>query len=90
MIEYIILSYLTVISAASCAICICDKQASKRGEHRTRESLLLLLSALGGSVAMFATMQIIRHKTRHIKFIVGIPLIIMAQVAIAYVFCVLI
>ena len=49
--------------------------------HRTRESTLLLLSALGGSVAMLATMLIIRHKTKHAKFMVGIPLIMILQAA---------
>jgi len=50
-------------------------------KHRTRESTLLLLSALGGSVAMLATMLIIRHKTKHVKFMLGIPLIILLQAA---------
>ena len=50
-------------------------------KHRTRESTLLLLSALGGSVAMLATMLIIRHKTKHVKFMLGIPLMILLQAA---------
>ena len=87
--KYIIIGYLAVISLISVVVCVYDKFAAKHlQKHRTREATLLLLSALGGSVAMFATMQIIRHKTRHIKFMVGIPLIIMAQVAVAYVFIV--
>ncbi|MBQ9112104.1 MAG: DUF1294 domain-containing protein [Clostridia bacterium] len=87
--KYIIIGYLAVISLISVVVCVYDKFAAKHlQKHRTREATLLLLSALGGSVAMFATMQIIRHKTRHVKFMVGIPLIIMAQVAVAYVFIV--
>jgi uncharacterized membrane protein YsdA (DUF1294 family) len=42
----------------------------------------MLISALGGSVTMLVTMLVIRHKTRHIKFMLGIPLIIIAQVAL--------
>lgn len=80
----IFLGYLAVISLISIIVCIYDKFASKHAtKHRTREATLLLLSALGGSVAMFVTMQLIRHKTKHVKFMVGIPLIIVAQVAIA-------
>jgi uncharacterized membrane protein YsdA (DUF1294 family) len=38
---------------------------------------------LGGSVAMFITMQIIRHKTKHVKFMLGIPVIMVLQAALA-------
>ena len=77
-----LLIYLAVISVISIVVCIYDKFAAKHNpKHRTREATLLLLSALGGSVAMFITMQIIRHKTKHVKFMLGIPLIIIAQIA---------
>ena len=76
--------YLAAISIVSIVVCIYDKIAAKHNpKHRTREATLLLLSALGGSVAMFITMQIIRHKTKHVKFMLGIPLIIIAQIALA-------
>ena len=75
--------YLVVISLISILVCCYDKIAAKKfTKHRTRESTLLLLSALGGSVAMLLTMFAIRHKTKHAKFMVGIPLIIIAQIAI--------
>lgn len=77
-----LLIYLAIISVISIVVCIYDKFAAKHNpKHRTREATLLLLSALGGSVAMFITMQIIRHKTKHVKFMLGIPLIIIAQIA---------
>lgn len=78
-----ILGYITAISVISIVVCCYDKIASKHmTKHRTRERTLLLLSALGGSVAMLLTMFIIRHKTKHIKFMLGIPLIIIAQIAL--------
>lgn len=84
MLLKILIGYLIVISLVSIVVCIYDKFASKHAtKHRTREASLLLLSALGGSVAMFVTMQLIRHKTKHVKFMLGIPLIIIAQVVIA-------
>ena len=43
---------------------------------------LLLLAALGGSVSMYITMLGIRHKTRHPKFMVGIPVIFVLQIAL--------
>ena len=75
--------YLAAISLISVIICCYDKIASKHlTKHRTRERTLLLLSALGGSAAMLITMLIIRHKTKHKKFMLGIPLIILVQVAL--------
>ncbi|MBR2353285.1 MAG: DUF1294 domain-containing protein [Clostridia bacterium] len=77
------LIYLGMISVISVIVCIYDKIAAKHNpRHRTRERTLLLLSALGGSVAMFVTMQLIRHKTKHVKFMVGIPVIFLLQVAL--------
>ena len=71
--------YLAVISLVSIVVCIYDKVISKKNKVSLRipEKVLLLLSALGGSLAMFVTMLIIRHKTKHVKFMLGIPLIIL-------------
>ena len=79
------IGYLIAISLVSVVVCIYDKIAAKHAKkHRTPEATLLLLSALGGSVAMYLTMQLIRHKTKHTKFMVGIPLIILAQAAVIW------
>ena len=83
----ILLAYLAVISVISVVVCLYDKFASKHlPRHRTREATLLLLSALGGGVAMFVTMLIIRHKTKHLKFMLGIPLIIILHLVLIYLF----
>lgn len=82
----IVLAYFLIISLISMVVCIYDKKISKKNrvELRTPEKTLLLLSALGGSVAMFITMLIVRHKTKHIKFMLGIPLIMVIQVGILF------
>ena len=78
-------AYLIVISIISVIVCLYDKFAAKVAKrHRTREAFLLLLSALGGSVAMFLTMLIIRHKTKHAKFMLGIPIIMILQALAAF------
>jgi len=79
----IFLTYIAIISLVSVIVCIYDKKISKKNrvELRTPEKTLLILSALGGSVAMFITMLIIRHKTKHAKFMVGIPAIMLVQAA---------
>ena len=75
--------YLCFISIVSIVVCCYDKFAAKHNpKHRTREATLLWLSVLGGSLAMYCTMQLIRHKTKHVKFMLGIPLIIILQIAI--------
>jgi len=84
MLEKIILIYFALISLISIIVCIYDKVISKRErvELRIPEKNLLILSALGGSVAMYLTMQIIHHKTKHAKFMIGIPIIIILQAAL--------
>ena len=78
-----VLVYLLIISLVAFSVTVYDKWAAvKRPQERTRESTLLLLSALGGSIAMLFTMLGIRHKTKHLKFMLGIPLIILLQLAL--------
>ena len=75
-------AYLLIVSLVAIIITVYDKRAAtKHPEHRTREATLFAFSALGGSVAMLITMLFVRHKTRHKRFMIGIPLIIVAQVA---------
>ena len=84
MLEKIILLYVAVISLISIVVCVYDKIISKRDrvELRIPEKTLLILSALGGSVAMYIAMQITHHKTKHAKFMIGIPVIILIQLAL--------
>ena len=82
----ILSAYILIISVISVVVCIYDKKISKKNrvELRTPEKTLLLLSALGGSIAMFVTMLLIRHKTKHVKFMLGIPLIMVIQAGIVF------
>ncbi len=74
--------YLAAISLVAVIFTCYDKYASKKlPGRRTPESTLLFISILGGSAAMLATMLAIRHKTRHKKFMIGIPVIIVLQFA---------
>ena len=67
--------YLIVISLISIIVCIYDKKISRKNkvELRVPEKNLLLLSAFGGGIAMYITMLLVRHKTKHRKFMIGIP-----------------
>jgi len=75
-------AYLAVISLVAVGMTLHDKHAARSDKWRVKERALLLVSALGGSVAMLVTMRIIRHKTKHAKFMVGIPAIIILQIAV--------
>ena len=72
-------SYLLIINAAGFLLMLVDKWKAKKNRWRIRESTLLLVAALGGSVGSLAGMYLFRHKTLHLKFTVGIPLILAAQ-----------
>lgn len=68
-----ILLWFMFISAVGIVMTVYDKIASKHKKRRVRERTLLLVGSLGAALPMFLTMQIIRHKTRHKKFMIGLP-----------------
>ena len=76
--------YIAIISILAIIMTVHDKNAAQKGRRRVSERALLIVAALGGSVAMFAIMRIIRHKTKHMKFMVGIPVIIIMQAAAVF------
>ena len=82
----ILLIYLGVISVISLIVCIYDKLFSKFNNVKLRvpEKSLFVFSALGGSVAMYLCMLLIRHKTKHVSFMLGITVIILVQAALIY------
>lgn len=82
----IFIIYLLIINIVAVAATAHDKRAARLHRHRVSESTLLLLAALGGAPAMYLTMLIIRHKTRKPKFMLGIPLIFLAEAAVVLVF----
>ena len=82
----IFFAYIIVVSICSIVVCIYDKKISKRNNVKLRipEKSLFIWSAIGGSVAMYITMQLMRHKTKHVKFMVGIPLFIALHAVAVY------
>ena len=72
--------WLVIINLISVIVCIADKSRAKRGKWRVRERTLWLLTLLGGGAGMYLTMRLIRHKTLHKSFMIGIPLIVILQI----------
>lgn len=60
-----------------------DKRRAKKGAWRIPEKTLFLVSLLGGSIGTWAGMYLFRHKTKHWYFVIGMPLILVLQVALA-------
>lgn len=76
--------YLILINLIAVIVTIYDKVCAVKRRWRVKESTLLLLSVLGGSICMYITMLFIRHKTRRFKFMLGIPFILICQIIIAF------
>lgn len=74
-------AYFIFISLFSVFITIADKYNSKHRKKRVPEDFLLTIGLLGGAAAQYITMVIIRHKTRHKKFMLGLPAEIIIQMA---------
>ena len=82
MTEYFLI-YILCISIVTAIVTAFDKKAAKKyPKHRVPEKILLLLAVAGGSVAELLIMLKIRHKTQHKKFMIGLPVIIVLQIAV--------
>lgn len=82
MIEHLVLLYLIIINAAALLLMLADKLKAKRGAWRIPEATLMGAAVLGGSIGALAGMYLFRHKTRHPKFTLGLPLILIVQIAL--------
>ena len=77
----ILIIYLVTINVATFFVYGIDKWKAKQSMWRVRETALISLAILGGSIGAWLGMRAWHHKTRHKKFRYGIPLIIIIQVA---------
>lgn len=80
----LILLYLLIVNAVGFLLMLADKQKARKKLWRIPESTLLLCAAIGGSIGSLAGMYTFRHKTKHLKFTLGIPVILTAQIAVAF------
>ena len=73
--------YLIFINVAAFVLYGIDKHRAKRGVWRIPEKTLLGAAALGGGVGALLGMRAFRHKTRKLKFTLGVPAILLAEAA---------
>lgn len=75
--------YLILINALGMILMLADKHRARKNRWRIPEATLLLTALLGGSIGSLMGMYTVRHKTRHLKFTVGIPVILALQIVAA-------
>ena len=69
------LIYLLIINLIGFFAMFLDKQKAKRGKWRISEKTLFLIAFVGGSLGTTLGMHTFRHKTKHLKFVIGVPVI---------------
>lgn len=85
MMEKIILTiiiYYSAINIIAAIMSICDKNKAKKGKWRISESALMFIAFLGGAAGEFIAMKKIHHKTKHAKFMIGLPIAVFIHTVI--------
>lgn len=75
--------YLLLINAAAFVLMLADKFKARKNLWRIPEAVLMGSALLGGSIGALAGMYTCRHKTKHLKFTLGIPAILAVQIVVA-------
>ena len=78
----LILMYLLIVNALGLLLMIVDKNRARKRLRRISENNLFTVAILGGSLGSIIGMQMVHHKTRHRKFTIGMPVILVCQIAL--------
>lgn len=73
------ITYIVIINIIAFIMYGRDKRKAIQGAFRTPERILIGVAIIGGSVGAYAGMHMFHHKTKHAKFFIGVPLIIIVQ-----------
>ena len=73
--------YLVIINVLGFLIMGLDKAKAKKQKYRISENTLLFVALIGGSLGSYLGMYCFHHKTKHMKFYIGIPLILFIQIS---------
>lgn len=80
----LILLYLLIVNAIAFILMLADKRMAQNNLWRIPEATLLMSAAIGGSIGSLAGMYTFRHKTKHLKFTLGVPAILIGQIVIVF------
>ena len=84
MLFHFLTTYIVLVNALAFILMLADKQKAMKGAWRIPEATLMGTALLGGSIGAICGMYLVRHKTRHIKFTLGLPLILAVQLVLVY------
>ncbi|MBE6979385.1 MAG: DUF1294 domain-containing protein [Ruminococcaceae bacterium] len=82
MFPQLLIIYLVLVNAAAFLLMLADKLKAKKGAWRIPERTLIGIAVIGGSIGAITGMNLFRHKTRHLKFSIGLPVILAVQVVL--------
>lgn len=83
-----IIIYLIAINIIAFLTMFIDKKKAEKNKWRIKESTLMLLAVIGGSIGAIAGMYKFRHKTKKLKFTIGFPTILLAQIILIVWLCI--
>lgn len=78
----LLITYFILINIVGFFIMFIDKKKAINHSFRISERNLIFIALIGGSIGTLLSMKAFRHKTKHIKFTLGIPLILTIQIAV--------
>ena len=82
MIQTILLIWVLAWTLIAFALMGIDKWKARNDSWRIPEKTLFLSAILGGSIGSLAGMYLFRHKTKHLSFTIGMPVILVLQIAL--------
>lgn len=82
--EKVWIGYLILCNVCGLVLMKVDKERAKKHRWRIPEKTLFLVALLGGSAGAWLGMYLFHHKTKHWYFVVGMPLILICQIALAW------
>lgn len=78
------LIYLLIMNALGFALMLADKYKARKNLWRIPEASLFTVALIGGSVGILGGMYAVRHKTRHLSFTIGIPVVLAMQIVLFF------
>lgn len=80
----ILYCYLIAVNLFTFCLYGIDKSKARKNQWRISEFQLIFWAIVGGSIGAWAGMQFWHHKTKHVKFRIGIPVIILIQLLLLF------
>ena len=76
--------YFMIINLVGFVMMCVDKQLAIHHKNRVPEKVLFLIAIIGGSFGSILGMYAFRHKTKHVSFVIGMPVILIIQLVLVY------